>query len=122
MEWETESEPEDVKRPLQVLREFWAGMEAETQGRDLGQILQDLRTKAKEVGDEMMLGFVFFKTDWIWGCAGSSWLHGLSSKCAAWSQAVLWVWWAGFPLGASSYCAALALGPAGFWSCGSGAQ
>ena len=51
------------KRPLQVLRKFWAGMEAETQGRGLGQILQDLRTKAKEVGDEMMLGFVFFKTD-----------------------------------------------------------
>ena len=34
--------------------------EGETQGRGLGQILQDLRTKAKEVGDEMTLGFLVF--------------------------------------------------------------
>ena len=51
------------RRPLQALRKFSAGMEAETQGRGLGQILQDLRTKAKEMGDEMTLGFLFFKID-----------------------------------------------------------
>ena len=57
---------------MQLLRKFWAGMEAETQGRGLGQILQDLRTKAKKVGDEMTLGFLFFKIDLTSGSFVSS--------------------------------------------------
>lgn len=63
MEWETESEPEDVVEAIAGSQRVLGRNEAETQGRDLGQILQDLRTKAKEVGDEMMLGFVFLKPD-----------------------------------------------------------
>ena len=49
-----------ARRPLQLLRKCWAGMEAEAEGRGLGQIPQDLRTKAKELGDEMTLFFFFF--------------------------------------------------------------